>query len=67
MDNVVRMPALQGLSLSRETFELFLIHEAKLLDERRFRDWMELFTEDGAYWVPATPNQESPFNYASLF
>jgi benzoate/toluate 1,2-dioxygenase beta subunit len=67
MDNVVRIPSPQSTSLARETFELFLIHEAKLLDERRFRDWMELFTEDGAYWVPAAPNQESPFNHASLF
>ena len=67
MDDVVRMPSHQGPSLAREPFELFLIHEAKLLDERRFRDWMELFTEDGAYWVPATSNQESPFNHASLF
>jgi 3-phenylpropionate/cinnamic acid dioxygenase small subunit len=53
--------------ISRETFELFLIHEVRLLDERRFREWMELFTDDGTYWVPAVPNQESPFNQASLF
>jgi len=52
---------------AREVLELFLIREAKLLDERRFREWMELFAEDGAYWVPAAPNQESPFNHASLF
>jgi 3-phenylpropionate/cinnamic acid dioxygenase small subunit len=51
----------------REEFELFLIHEAQLLDERRFRDWMGLFTEDGTYWVPSTHKQESPFNHASLF
>jgi len=67
MDNVVRMPSPQGTMPGRETFELFLIHEANLLDERRFRDWMALFAEDGAYWVPAAPNQESPFNHASLF
>jgi len=52
---------------SRETFELFLIHEVRLLDERRFREWMALFTDDGTYWVPAVPNQDSPFNQASLF
>ena len=51
----------------REPFELFLIHEARLLDERRFREWMELFTDDGTYWVPAVPNQSSPFDQASLF
>jgi benzoate/toluate 1,2-dioxygenase beta subunit len=53
--------------ISREAFELFLIHEVRLLDERRFREWMGLFTDDGTYWVPAVPNQESPFNQASLF
>ena len=53
--------------IDREPFKLFLIHEARLLDERRFRDWMTLFTDDGTYWVPAVPNQESPFNQASLF
>jgi 3-phenylpropionate/cinnamic acid dioxygenase small subunit len=53
--------------IDREPFECFLIHEAQLLDQRRFRDWMALFTEDGTYWVPAVPNQESPFNQASLF
>ena len=47
--------------------ELFLLHEAQLLDARRFRDWMDLFTEDGTYWVPAVPGQASPFDQASLF
>ena len=53
--------------IDRAPFELFLIHEARLLDDRRFRDWMGLFTEDGTYWVPAVPGQDSPFNQASLF
>lgn len=48
-------------------FERFLVQEARLLDERRFRDWMALFTEDGTYWVPAVPGQENPFTEASLF
>lgn len=47
--------------------ERFLFHEARLLDERRFREWMGLFAEDGTYWVPAVPGQESPFDQASLF
>jgi benzoate/toluate 1,2-dioxygenase beta subunit len=53
--------------VDRAPFELFLIHEAQLLDDRRFRDWMNLFADDGTYWVPAAPNQASPFNQASLF
>jgi benzoate/toluate 1,2-dioxygenase beta subunit len=48
-------------------FEHFILHEARLLDQRRFREWMALFTADGTYWVPAVHGQESPFNHASLF
>ena len=48
-------------------FERFLIHEASLLDTRRFREWMGLFAEDGTYWVPTLPDQEDPFGQASLF
>jgi 3-phenylpropionate/cinnamic acid dioxygenase small subunit len=53
--------------ISRATFEDFIIREARLLDARRFRDWMGLFAEDGTYWVPAVPDQKSPFDQASLF
>jgi len=51
----------------RALVEAFLYAEARLLDERRFRDWMALFAEDGTYWVPAAPYQDSPFTHASLF
>ena len=53
--------------IDREQFEVFLIHEGRLLDERRFEEWMELFTERGVYWVPATPDQTDPYQQASLF
>ena len=58
-------PAVGGID--RAAFETFLIQEARLLDERRFREWMGLFAEDGTYWVPAVPDQKSPFDQASLF
>jgi 3-phenylpropionate/cinnamic acid dioxygenase small subunit len=57
----------QGVAVDRARLEEFVIHEARLLDERRFRDWMALFAEDGTYWVPAIPDQKSPFDQASLF
>jgi 3-phenylpropionate/cinnamic acid dioxygenase small subunit len=53
--------------IDRVAAEAFLVNEARLLDERRFRDWMGLFTEDGIYWVPSTPDQKSPLDQASLF
>ena len=52
---------------TREKIELFLLHEARLLDQRRFEEWMELFTEDGYYWAPARPDQENPDDEVSLF
>ncbi|TMK24269.1 MAG: hypothetical protein E6G69_19025, partial [Alphaproteobacteria bacterium] len=30
--------------------EQFLYREARLLDERRFNEWLDLFTEDVRYW-----------------
>ena len=47
--------------------EEFVVNEARLLDERRFEEWEGLFTEDGIYWVPAKPDQESPRNHVSLY
>ena len=35
----------------------FLYHEARLLDERRFEEWLELFAEDAYVWVPAYRDQ----------
>jgi benzoate/toluate 1,2-dioxygenase subunit beta len=34
------------------TAEEVLYLEAALLDERRFDEWLELFTDDAVYWVP---------------
>ncbi|KLN55507.1 aromatic-ring-hydroxylating dioxygenase subunit beta [Variovorax paradoxus] len=45
----------------------FAAHEAALLDERRFDDWLALFTEDGHYWVPLLGAvQADPFSHNSL-
>ena len=32
----------------------FLYLEARLADEARYAEWLELWTDDGVYWVPAT-------------
>jgi 3-phenylpropionate/cinnamic acid dioxygenase small subunit len=32
--------------------QALLYREARLLDERRFDEWLELFTEDAHYWLP---------------
>jgi len=37
--------------------EQFLYREARLLDERRFRDWLGLFTDDVQYGMTARANR----------
>jgi benzoate/toluate 1,2-dioxygenase beta subunit len=54
------------MSDDTRTAENFLIHEARLLDERRFEDWLALFTADGWYWVPIEPDQANPHDTVSL-
>jgi 3-phenylpropionate/cinnamic acid dioxygenase small subunit len=37
--------------------EQFLYREARLLDERRFHEWLEFFTEDVRYWMVSRTNR----------
>src|SRR5947208_12336776 len=46
--------------------EQFLVHEARLLDEGKFDDWLALFTADAWYWVPSEPDQLDPQQTVSL-
>lgn len=52
---------------TRHGVEKFLYREARLLDERRFAEWLDLWTEDGRYWVPRFHGQANPFEQISLF
>ena len=56
--------AVSALDLNR--CEQFLLHEARLLDEAKFDDWLALFTDDGWYWVPSEPDQANPHDTVSL-
>jgi 3-phenylpropionate/cinnamic acid dioxygenase small subunit len=44
----------------------FVYREARLLDEKRFDEWFDLFAEDAYYWVPLAPGQTDPLNHTSL-
>ena len=39
-------------AIGERQLQAFIFHEARLLDERRWDEWLALFTEDGRYWVP---------------
>ncbi|HSW06574.1 aromatic-ring-hydroxylating dioxygenase subunit beta [Aquabacterium sp.] len=44
----------------------FVYAEARLLDEQRFDEWLNLFTEDAHYWMPLAPGQQDARLHASL-
>ncbi|RTL71696.1 MAG: phenylpropionate dioxygenase [Hyphomicrobiales bacterium] len=44
----------------------FVYREARLLDEHRFEDWLDLFTADGRYWMPLEWGQTDRKLTASL-
>ena len=52
--------------LDAGTCEAFLVHEARLLDDGRFEEWLGLFTADAWYWVPSQPHQANPRDTVSL-
>lgn len=50
----------------RETLTDFVYREARLLDDKQFDAWYDLFAEDGLYWIPLAPDQRDGLNHASL-
>lgn len=64
LTRAARLPAVAPLDQRR--CEQFLLHEARLLDEAKFDDWLALFTPDAWYWVPSEPGQADPVETVSL-
>jgi 3-phenylpropionate/cinnamic acid dioxygenase small subunit len=58
------------LAALRAELEAFLYHEATLLDDRRYEEWLALLAPDVAYWVPnfedATQLAEGVILYENL-
>jgi benzoate/toluate 1,2-dioxygenase subunit beta len=46
--------------------EQFLYREARLLDEGRFEEWLELFSSDALYWLPAGHGDIDPTEHVSI-
>lgn len=44
----------------------FIYDEARMLDDGRFDEWLDLWTPDGYYWMPLDYNQEDPKLVTSL-
>jgi len=53
-------------TLSRRDAEDFLYREARILDDRRYREWTGMFTDDATYWIPCNGDGTDPNREISL-
>jgi 3-phenylpropionate/cinnamic acid dioxygenase small subunit len=51
----------------QQAFERLLYRQASMLDAKCWKDWTELFAEDGVYWMPAAPEQTDWTSQPSIF
>jgi benzoate/toluate 1,2-dioxygenase subunit beta len=49
-----------------EAVQAFLFHENKLLDEDRYEEWVDLFADDGIYWIPSNRFDTDPKTHVSV-
>src|SRR5215475_7283804 len=50
----------------RAEVEELLFREAALLDRGRLDEWLELYTDDGTYWIPLQADQTDPLTTSSI-
>ena len=53
------------LTSERELLQ-FVYREARLLDQARYAEWLDLFADDGIYWMPLAPGQTDAKLHTSL-
>ncbi|MDT3669505.1 MAG: aromatic-ring-hydroxylating dioxygenase subunit beta [Aromatoleum sp.] len=54
------------IDITHKTLTDFVYAEARMLDEQRFEDWLNLFADDGYYWMPLSHGQTDPKLQTSL-
>jgi benzoate/toluate 1,2-dioxygenase subunit beta len=55
------------MALEQNEIEQFLYHEARLMDEHRFDEWLALWAlEDATYWIPANADDIDPARNVSI-
>ena len=51
----------------QHSVEQFLYRQAEILDAKRWQDYIDLFTHDGVYWMPADPADKHWDGIPSIF
>jgi 3-phenylpropionate/cinnamic acid dioxygenase small subunit len=56
-----------GEGALRQEVENLLFRQAALLDAKRWQEWIDLFDEEGVYWMPVMPHQNDWLSEPSIF
>ena len=48
------------MQVREAAIEAFLTWEARLMDEGRYAEWLDLWTDDAQYWVPCNDDDIDP-------
>lgn len=54
------------IAVDMNEIERVLYNEADCLDRADLDSWIEMYTDDGTYWMPAAEGQEDPHNHISI-
>ncbi len=54
------------MTITRDDIIDFIYEEARMLDEGRYSEWLDLWLDDGFYWMPLDYKQQDPHNMTSL-
>jgi 3-phenylpropionate/cinnamic acid dioxygenase small subunit len=55
------------MAVDRAAIERFLFHEARLMDEHRYDEWLALWAiDDAIYWIPANADDIDPTRNVSI-
>ena len=57
---------MSALELQQEV-EQFLYRQADLLDSKKWQEYIDLFADDGVYWVPADPSHTTWDGVPAIF
>lgn len=68
MENAEQEKAVQDIPYeTQQAVEQFLYRQSELLDAKRWQDYIDLFTDDGVYWMPANADHEHWEGVPSIF
>jgi 3-phenylpropionate/cinnamic acid dioxygenase small subunit len=65
MSMVAEAPFGNAVPTDQELID-FVAREARLIDQQRFDEWLDLYADDGFYWMPLEWNQTDPRLTCSL-